>query len=492
MANLVIASIVVLALVSVVLLQRRWASFSRSVLASLPVPTAVLDRFGRVLYINEALRSHGVSTLFEGLEVGSNYVERLRGLALEYPPAGSLAYAVDAVCAGSSGRGLDYRHQSDPEDRWFSIDIAPLHRGAGGALVVHRPIVKSVPAAPVEVDGHFQRIADGAPVMLWTSGPDGACTYVNRSWLEFTGRRLDQEMGFGWSRGVHPDDLARCLGAHAQAMERREPFRIEYRLRSARGTYRCVLHAGTPWHEENGEFAGHIGSVIDITERRQSERAQRELSGRMIAAQEDERRHLARELHDDLSQRVTLLALQLQECGKGRNDLAATPRWKALTQSVQEIAMDLHRISHHLHPTRLEAVGLVGSIKALCRELGEQHGLDVRFTATDVPRTLPPDVTLCLYRITQEALQNVVKHSGATKAEVFLINDDGELSLRIADSGSGFVFSGPHPAGLGLISMQERALLVGGEIVVHTAPGSGTRIAARVRLPGAAEALRTA
>lgn len=491
MASVLVVSVVVIALVSVVLL-RRSDSFSRTVLSSLPAPIAVLDRFGRVMFVNEALRAQSGSALFEGLEVGTNYLSRLRQDTDEYPPAGLLAYAVEAVCTGSSQRSINYRHHPDLVERWFAIDIAPLDRSAGGAIVVHRPIDKPVQAEPIDVDSQFRHIADTAPAMLWVSGPDGACTYVNRCWLDFTGRRLDHEIGFGWSRNVHVDDLSRCLAARAQAAERREAFHVEYRLKSARGGLRWVLDSGRPWYGSDGAFAGHVGAVIDITERKQFDRTQRELTGRMIEAQEDERRRVARELHDDLSQRVALLGLQLHEVGKGRNDLTATGKWKALTQAVQEIATDLHRISHHLHPTRLEAVGLVASLTTLCREVGDKHGLDVSFSAIGVPRTLPSDVTLCLYRIAQEALHNVVKHSGASRAEVQLINEGDELSLRIADPGSGFVFNGRHPSGLGLISMQERAVLVGGQIVVHTAPGGGTRIGARVRLARAAEAMRSA
>jgi signal transduction histidine kinase len=240
---------------------------------------------------------------------------------------------------------------------------------------------------------------------------------------------------------------------------------------------------------------GAVVSYHDVTDRRRAERALRELSGRLIAAQEQERHRIARELHDDLSQRIALLAMELEQLSMQPSPSAAelSLRSRALWQKASEISADLHRVSHQLHPTKLEALGLVPAINGFCQELWRQHHLQVRFAHHNVPRTIPRDVALCLYRIVQEALHNVIKHSGVLQAEVQLTETmSHELQLQIADSGVGFAVDTWPSTGLGLISMRERVHSVDGEIVVHAAPGRGTRIAVTVQLQPCTVVMQTA
>jgi signal transduction histidine kinase len=240
---------------------------------------------------------------------------------------------------------------------------------------------------------------------------------------------------------------------------------------------------------------GAVVSYHDITDRRRAERALRELSRRLIAAQEQERHRIARELHDDLSQRLALLAMELEQLSMQPALSAAelSLRSKALWQKTSEIAADLHRVSHQLHPTKLEALGLVPAINGFCQELWRQHHLQVRFAHHNVPRTIPRDVALCLYRIVQEALHNVIKHSGVLQAEVQLTGTmSQELQLQVADSGTGFAVDTWPWTGLGLISMRERVHSIDGAIVVHAAPGRGTRIGVTVRLQPCAVVMQTA
>jgi signal transduction histidine kinase len=239
---------------------------------------------------------------------------------------------------------------------------------------------------------------------------------------------------------------------------------------------------------------GAVLSYHDITARRQAERSLREVGGRLIAAQEYERHRIARDLHDDLSQRMALLAMDIEQLAVQPRlspaDLAA--RARALWQDVTSIATDLHHISHQLHPSKLDALGLVPSINGFCQELWAQHHLQVRFAHENVPRTVPREIALCLYRIVQEGLQNVIKHSGVTLAEVQLVGTVQELRLRIADSGRGFLADTDPSTGLGLISMRERVHSIGGEFAVTASPGRGTRIAVTVRLRSCAGVMQTA
>jgi signal transduction histidine kinase len=212
--------------------------------------------------------------------------------------------------------------------------------------------------------------------------------------------------------------------------------------------------------------------------------AQRVLSGRLITAQEDERRRIARELHDDLQQRLALLAIELDVMA-GRHpagsDESATAR--RLWQKTVEISSDVHRLSYRLHPSKLEALGLLKTVQGYCRELS-QHGLRVAFSHERVPDSIPPDVALCAFRVVQESLQNVVKHSGAADARVTMSGGTGTLRLTIEDDGRGFDTAAVSQwAGLGLVSMRERLHVIGGELTIESAPGRGTSVAFEVPCP---------
>jgi PAS domain S-box-containing protein len=164
-----------------------------------------------------------------------------------------------------------------------------------------------------ESEERFRLVANTAPVMIWMSGADKRCTYFNQAWLDFTGRSVEQEIGNGWAEGVHPEDLERCWDSYTKAFDLRESFQMEYRLRRHDGEYRWIFTSGVPRFNADGSFAGYIGSAIDVTDRKLAEQALSSVGGRLIEAQEEERRRIARELHDDVSQKLTMLTIGLQE-----------------------------------------------------------------------------------------------------------------------------------------------------------------------------------
>jgi signal transduction histidine kinase len=235
---------------------------------------------------------------------------------------------------------------------------------------------------------------------------------------------------------------------------------------------------------DSGKFV--LASVIDVTERRLAEDALRtsqrelqELSGSLIGAQEGERRRIARELHDDFSQTLALLNVEMelvrQKLPESNRELR--PRIEQLADRVRRLSSAMHELSHELHPLKLEQLGLAPAIRSLCKEVSQAHQLKVDFLADNLLAAIPPDTALCLYRVVQEALRNVVRHSGAQRAEVHLQQSDDAISLRIVDAGSGFdaaSLEGEH--GLGFISMRERLRLVGGKIDIDSQPSRGTRI----------------
>jgi PAS domain S-box-containing protein len=372
----------------------------------------------------------------------------------------------------------------------FSVCVVEALLIAG--LLVQRRRLRRSEAALRETETRFRLMADAAPVLIWTSGVDKACTYLNRPWLEFTGRPPELELGDGWAEGVHPDDRAWCLEVYTTHFDVREPFEMVYRLRRHDGEYRWILDRGVPRLSPGGEFAGYVGACTDITERRRAEdglRASRRelqlLTGRLLEAQEAERRRVARELHDDLNQGLALLSVEIDLLGQRPPASAAevAARMRDLTTRVKELSSSVHDLSHQLHPSKLEQLGLVAAVRGLCKELKQHHGLEVNFTHDDVPEEIPEATALCLYRIAQEALRNVVKHGGTDRAEVELSGTPEAIRLRVSDEGAGFVPAARGNGGLGLVSMRERLNLVGGEIAIDSRPGGGTRIDVRVPVP---------
>ena len=273
-----------------------------------------------------------------------------------------------------------------------------------------------------ESEARFRLMANAAPVLIWISGPDKACTYFNRPWLEFTGRSLEKELGHGWAQGVHPDDLAECLKVYNSHFDARKPFDIEYRLRRHDGEYRWIVDQGVPRLAPNGDFAGYIGACTDVTDRKQAEEglrtSQRELrvlAGRLLNSQEVERRRIARDLHDDINQSLALCPSSWILLAQKPEETVSRPggRLRHLSNMVKQLSTSVHELSHRLHPAKLEQLGLVAAVRGLCKEFSQSHGLAIEFIDSAVPNPVSDDVALCLYRIAQEALGNVVKHSGA-------------------------------------------------------------------------------
>ena len=342
--------------------------------------------------------------------------------------------------------------------------------------------------ALLESEVRFRTMANTAPVMIWMSDTDRLCTFFNKSWLDFTGRALEQELGNGWTAGVHREDFDHCLKTYVGSFDARRRFSMDYRLRRSDGEYRWVVDSGAPRFASNGAFLGYIGSAIDITERRLAEEEARDLSGRLMHAQETERTRLARELHDDLSQSLALLSVELEMFGQSppaeRGQVSG--RMQEFSAQVKRLSSEVHRLSHELHPAKLEQLGLVAAMRGFCKESAMAHEMAIEFADHSVPRAVPEDAALCLYRIAQEALHNVVKHSRGTAAGVELAMDCGELRLAIVDDGVGFDPETMHANGsLGLVSMAERARFVHGRLSIESHPGKGTRIDVRVPIAAA-------
>jgi PAS domain S-box-containing protein len=327
-------------------------------------------------------------------------------------------------------------------------------------------------AAVRESEERFRLVANAAPVMIWMSGVDGLCTYFNQGWLEFTGRSNDSELGNGWTEGVYPEDLPQCLDTYTKAFDRREPFAMQYRLRRHDGEDRWIFDQGVPRFNADGSFAGYIGSCIDVTDHKLAEEALSTVSQKLIEAHEEERTRIARELHDDINQRLALLAVQLDELKPGE-----------ARKQLEDLASDIQALSHRLHSAKLEYLGLEAAVASFCREFSDRQRVDIDFHYATVRKNLPQAVSVCLFRVLQEALQNAIKHSGSRNVQVSFKGEANEIELTVHDSGIGF---DPQEAmkgrGLGLTSMRERLKLVDGELSIDSHSQRGTTIHARVPL----------
>jgi signal transduction histidine kinase len=221
--------------------------------------------------------------------------------------------------------------------------------------------------------------------------------------------------------------------------------------------------------------------------------AQLHLSGLLINAQEKERSRIATELHDDFSQRIALLSLGLENAADELPDSSVTVKrqLQKLFDSASELGADIHTVSHRLHSSTLESLGLVPGVSALCKEFTDRYGIEIDFFADNIPRRIHQDVALCLFRIIQEGLQNLKKHSGVAKAQVKLWMAGDKILMSVCDKGRGFDLKAiTNKPGLGIRSMEERVRLLGGRFEIHTEPTKGTRIEACVPLQPATEMLK--
>lgn len=334
-----------------------------------------------------------------------------------------------------------------------------------------------------ESEQRFKLVANTAPVMIWMSGPDKLCNYFNQQWLDFTGRPVEAELGEGWADNVHPEDLKTCLDTYSEAFSKQEPFDMQYRLRRNDGQYRWLYDRGVPRFNADRSFAGYIGSCYDITDRKLAVDTLATLGRRLIEAHEEERTWIARELHDDINQRLALLAVELEKWSQQISDSASDTKShiEAARERLFHIAKDVQKLSHRLHSSKLEYLGLITAAKSICREFSDQQKMHVEFTHSNVPGGIPNEISLVLYRVLQEALQNAVKHSRAQRIKVELRGEGDALQLVVSDRGTGFDPSTAMTGrGLGLISMRERVHLVNGTLVIDSRPGCGTSIRARV------------
>ena len=307
------------------------------------------------------------------------------------------------------------------------------------------------------------------------------------------GRLLD--CNDGWARILGYESRDEVVGRHAlefyfnpadrqpllDELREQAVFSRELQLKRKDGSPVWVLFNAAALNSEHNDTVLQ-STMIDISEWKRAEEALSGMTRKLIEAQEQERTRIARELHDDVSQRLALLAVELDQWDHSSPDSSGLhSHLEHAKRRISDIAHDVQNLSHQLHSSKLEYLGLVAAARSFSKEISEKNNMSVDFREHGVPRSLPKEVSLSVFRILQQALHNAVEHSGAKKIEVRLWEDSNEVHLTVKDSGRGFdLLSAMQGGGLGLTSMRERARLVSGNIDIDSKPMNGTSIHVRV------------
>jgi PAS domain S-box-containing protein len=383
-------------------------------------------------------------------------------------------------------RSREWRHVTK-SGQVMNVEIIS-HRldweGRPGRLVVVNDVTERLraEAALRESERRFRALATTAPVGIFEVDLRGACSFLNERGAEIFGKPVDECRGFGWMEHVHPEDLGRLQERWVEGRERGEEIVHELRIVGIDGLVRWIEGAARPLVDAWGEIRGYIGTLSDVTDRRQAEWERRRLLADLVQAQEDERRRIATEIHDDPVQAMTAVEMRLESL---RRRLSGPEETKALDEvagTVRETVARLRRLLFELRPPGLDREGLAAALKTQLERLHGETG--VRFELDDqMLREQPLESRTVLYRIAQEALANVRKHAEATAIHVTLADRENGALLRIRDDGLGFDLAAvdeERPGHLGLVSMRERAEMAGGWLRMAGSKGQGTTVEAWV------------
>jgi len=346
---------------------------------------------------------------------------------------------------------------------------------------------KEMEMSRIAAETRYGQLMETVEAIVWRADPASyQFTFVSRQAEEILGYPLARwlESADFFPNHLHPEDRIRVLEACDRETEKGRDHVLEYRMIAADG--RAVwLHDKVTVVMENGRPIELIGIMVDITPVKEAEERLRALGGKLIEAQELERSRIARELHDDINQRLAVIAIDLERFAKQHYRVQPVIRsqCRAVWKMISDISSRISRLCGQLHSSKLEHLGLVPAVRDLCDVIGERHSIRIAFSARSVPRQLQADLSLCLFRMCQESLANIVNHSACSRASVKLAVKRGSVEFIVTDNGRGFDPDARLGSGLGLISMQERASLLGGQFSVKSAPGSGTTVLARFPIP---------
>ena len=414
--------------------------------------------------------------------------DEVLGTSLEQLIVPATLVESDADCVNRLRRGerLEIettRRRKDGTEVHVSLLAVPM-TAAGGAHVANCAIFRDITERKraeeqlLESEARFRAIADTAPVMIWTTGTDGLCDYFNKPWLDFTGRTTEEEVGTGWTQGVHPDDLKTCFDSYWPEFHARKPFRMDYRLRRADGEYRWVIESGVPRYSGTGEFAGYIGSNIDVTDIKRAEEAREKLRQLQTELSHMDRLatvgELAAALAHELNQPITGIATSAAACARwlDREAPDTTRARDAAARIVRDVEraagiMDRLRSLYMRSSPQREPIDLNGMIRemiVMLRETAHRSSISIR---ADLDTALPTTTAdrVQLQQVLMNLMLNAIEAMKDTGGELTVTSkstDDAQSLISVSDAGIGlptedaerifeaFFTTKPHGTGMGL------------------------------------------
>ena len=322
----------------------------------------------------------------------------------------------------------------------------------------------------------FDTFVNEAPIGIMRADASGMCFYANPAWFALTGLRFDETVGYAWSNAVHPDDLERTMALWAESVGSGKPYINELRIVNKNGEVKRVIAHATVARTRDGEITGYIGTIMDITPLYEAEQFLR----RLIDVQEEERRSLCHEFHDGLIQHV-LAAQMLLEAHQSRcYPEAPCGELEEVIGYLRRGVSEARGLIRGIRTSVLDDLGLTAAIDDVAEQLTD-FGICVRRRIHPAVEAETADKQIVIFRVVQEALANVRKHSGDAEPSVTIDCDDGEINIVVIDKGKGFDVVFSDRRGFGLAGMRERVRLAGGSCRVESQSGQGTRVT--VRLP---------
>jgi PAS domain S-box-containing protein len=378
--------------------------------------------------------------------------------------------------------------RADGEYRWSLIRGSPL-RDEQGNIVKWYGLTCDIDDRK-QAERQSLALVDAIPQQIWSGPPDGTLDYCNERWRSYMGLGLKELQGHGWQSMLHPDDRDRVLRAWHESVVQGTPYEQEERHRGVDGTYRWFLARGVPQRDAEGRIVRWYGTNTDIEDRKRAEEELRHISGQLLRLQDEERRAIARDLHDSTGQDLVALATML---GQLRRLIPSNQRKsRKLLSECKTLAdrclREVRTLSYVLHPPVLDEAGLGDAIRDYVRGFNKRSGIRVELDLSPRLKRMTRDVELVLFRVVQESLTNIQRHSGSQQAKI-RIDRNSHLTLEISDRGQGASARVSREKkqisfkrGVGIPSMQQRVKLIGGRLDIDST-GQGTTVRVTIPLP---------
>jgi PAS domain S-box-containing protein len=452
----------------------------RLVINTIPVMAWTVRRDGVVDFVNQRWLD------YTGLSLEEEIEDPTRAVHPEDLPRIMKKWLAD-MAAGEPSEDEMRLRRADGEYRWFLVRTAPLRDEQGNLVKWY--------GVSIDIEDHkraesqSRTLLDAIPQQIWSGPSDGTFDYCNERWRSYMGLGLEELQGDGWQSMLHPDDRERVLRAWHKSVTMGTPYEQEERHRGVDGTYRWFLARGLPLPDAEGRIVRWYGTNTDIEDRKQAEEELRQLSGQLLRLQDEERQKIARDLHDSTGQDLVALATTLSQFHASIP--SSSRKLRNLASKCQALAdqciREVRTVSYLLHPPMLDEAGLGDAIRHYAGGFTERTGIELELEISPRLGRMKPSVELALFRVVQESLTNIQRHSGSSQAKIRIERDPGRITLEMSDKGSGIprnlrrhngkLSFGP---GVGIPSMHERVKLIGGQLDIESS-SSGTTV--RVTIP---------